>query len=646
MGDRLWLYIAVCLSLTPFLLLELLDLPAGPVALVDTSITVSSLLLVSSVSLLISKRVFVLVSTIAIAIVFVSFKSAKEYYDFYGVYPVYELVYMLDEFMIAYQHFIEPKVLLGITLLLLMLTVLIFRSRSLQASIAVKTTLPIVLVSLFSLLGSYITYDNIRFGVSDVSSHIAFSPQNESPLNTLIRSAPLFSDTEENQRLVNEEVILSTAAKQIETREIRTLPEWLQPKNYQQLLGLYEGYTTNINPAYPLYSRPSSTDDSNTALQHKPNVILIVLESVRTLEISQKPAISVTQNLDQIASQSVSVDDFYATNVTTVKSEVAMLCGVPEMTAQMPYSVKNGSFQGDCLPKILANNGYQTLWFHGNTDTFFNRSKFHPSLGFQTMFSKEDFLEEGYNENEDIGWGVNDFKLFDRALAQLESINEPFFAELLTVTNHHPFNWNYGLSFPEGLPESDDIYGNYLRGIYYTDQALGHFFRKFQKSKLHNNTILIITGDHGVPYYPERIASISQREHHYRFQVPLLIYGKNVPSLKITSQSSHLDIAPTIMSMVGVSHPNQFMGRPLLPLSTERSLTPIFTVSHHGYDFVYGDQGCFTKAEICREQYGQCFQSDDMYCSFKDNMKHLAEEQKALFEYLSLAQRVGYPSPE
>jgi len=82
----------------------------------------------------------------------------------------------------------------------------------------------------------------------------------------------------------------------------------------------------------------------------------------------------------------------------------------------------------------------------------------------------------------------------------------------------------------------------------YTDDALSLFFKEYAKLPSFNNTIFIITGDHRLPEIP-----MSTKID--RYHVPLIIYSPMLKRTgKIRSISSHLDVTPSLLSLLKNSY--------------------------------------------------------------------------------------------
>lgn len=480
------------------------------------------------------------------------------------------------------------------------------------------------------------------------SAELTYDYDIESPMMFFIRSLPLlkrYIDKEDYSKIAE----LRILAQALKNKAPIKLPDKYHFSNFNKLIQPYPGYLHQKNELEPLLFSPKKSD-INTAHTNKNNILLIVLESVRAYETGLfEKSNSLTPNLDKIASQAIEMTNFYSNSRTTVQAEQAILCSSLDFASKSPYSVKKGTFNGKCLPKLLAEEGYDTSWYHGYSKGFFNRQQFHPSLGFNKLFAKEDFLLDGYNENLDIGWGVPDpitfKKLFNDMLIKDKISKQPFFTQILTLTNHQPFNWDYtDIEFPAELnKKSDVVYDNYQKGIYYTDHALGQFWHDFTNSPLAKNTIVIITADHGVPFYPEEITNETTK-HEILYRVPLLIILPERRHEIINTPLSHLDIAPTILSLLNINKAVSFIGRPFLGKNSTLAARPLFQMNTAYNGFQYNGMKCLPYSSVCEDNSGQCVQFSNMYCSSerKDNFS-VYLQSKSFLDYIELAIEAGFP---
>ena len=106
---------------------------------------------------------------------------------------------------------------------------------------------------------------------------------------------------------------------------------------------------------------------------------------------------------------------------------------------------------------------------------------------------------------------------------------------------------------------------NYLQAIHYTDAALGEFIDQLKADGLYDDSIIVLYGDHTAKY--DKFTSDEG------IVDPNTIAGKNVPLIiKLPGQttgkishkaSSHLDIMPTILNLVGAKVTSPMFGRDL-----------------------------------------------------------------------------------
>jgi tetratricopeptide (TPR) repeat protein len=91
-------------------------------------------------------------------------------------------------------------------------------------------------------------------------------------------------------------------------------------------------------------------------------------------------------------------------------------------------------------------------------------------------------------------------------------------------------------------------------------------FDYLEKNSLLENTLIILTGDHG-----ESLGDHGESTHGYfaynsTLWVPLIIAGPGVNSGRIDEYVSHIDIFPTVCDFLGIEKPSFLQGVSLLPL--------------------------------------------------------------------------------
>ena len=220
------------------------------------------------------------------------------------------------------------------------------------------------------------------------------------------------------------------------------------------------------------------------------------------------------------------------------------------------------------IPAVLRAHGYATLSAHPFERGFWNRAVLHPRYGFSQMLFKREL-----GTGEVIGWGLADEPFFLRVAEHLRGVRQPFYAFLITLGLHHPFdefpNRHKALDVGE---LADTPLGNYLHAMHYFDASLARFVAELERGGLWANTVLALHGDHesgvpidaqvlkllGVPGWDPSIV-VRQQKVPFFVRVP---GGQPVGERPVAG--GQIDIAPTLLDVAGVAPPASFLGRSLL----------------------------------------------------------------------------------
>jgi len=117
------------------------------------------------------------------------------------------------------------------------------------------------------------------------------------------------------------------------------------------------------------------------------------------------------------------------------------------------------------------------------------------------------------------------------------------------------------------------------------DANIDAFVSFLKKNKMYENSVIIITSDHGESFGEEhddgKVATYSHGGIPYEslIRVPLIIKppaGAPVPFPEAVSEDVRLiDLAPTILTILGLDIPNTFRGRPIPPIGDGESEMPL-----------------------------------------------------------------------
>ncbi|WP_205006240.1 LTA synthase family protein, partial [Escherichia coli] len=109
-------------------------------------------------------------------------------------------------------------------------------------------------------------------------------------------------------------------------------------------------------------------------------------------------------------------------------------------------------------------------------------------------------------------------------------------------SNHEPFE------FPDGRIElNEEPKARVNNAVKYADWAMGQFFRKAKQSDYWQDTLFLIVADHDNRVYGNNLIPVE------KFHIPGLILGADTKPELLTSLASQIDLAPTLLSMMGIS---------------------------------------------------------------------------------------------
>jgi arylsulfatase A-like enzyme len=107
---------------------------------------------------------------------------------------------------------------------------------------------------------------------------------------------------------------------------------------------------------------------------------------------------------------------------------------------------------------------------------------------------------------------------------------------------------------------------NYYGDCKSIDESMGKIFQTLREQNLEDNTIVIFLSDHGC-HFRTRNAEYKRSPHDSSTHVPLVIQGPGFNNgRKVSEMVSLVDIAPTLIDLLGLPVPSVMQGRSFLPV--------------------------------------------------------------------------------
>lgn len=250
-------------------------------------------------------------------------------------------------------------------------------------------------------------------------------------------------------------------------------------------------------------------------------------------------------------------------------------------------------------PEILANHGYTTASFHANTKVFWNRDEMYQSLGYDRFYHLDYY---DVTDDNSIGWGLKDIPFFEQSVSLLKELPQPFYAKLITLTNHHPFVLDESDTFIDTNVTESATLNQYLATVRYEDEALRLFFEQLKEEGLYDQSIIVIYGDHNgiIEKDFEVLSDFLGKEYNAHTvvemqQVPMIIHIPGQEGKTISTVGGQIDLKPTILHLLGIETEGQLnFGHDLFSL--DHPNLAIFRDGRFVTDqYIFAENTCYVK---------------------------------------------------
>ncbi len=282
------------------------------------------------------------------------------------------------------------------------------------------------------------------------------------------------------------------------------------------------------------------------------NLVIILEESLGAEYVGCLGGMPLTPNLDRLSREGLLFTDLYSTGTRTVRGIEAVISGFLPTPGESVVALENSRQDFFTIAELLKRGGYHTEFIYGGKSTFDNMKSFFIGNGFTAIHDQDSFKDPVFLGS----WGVSDEDLFNKAHETFISHGEkPFFALILTTTNHDPFE------FPDGRIELyEQSESSRYNAIKYTDYALGLFFDKAKTAAYYENTLFLVIADHSTRLRGQELIPIN------KFHIPGLIIAPGIKTGTYDRVASQIDMPATVLDIMGISCSHPMIGQSLLNL--------------------------------------------------------------------------------
>jgi lipoteichoic acid synthase len=296
------------------------------------------------------------------------------------------------------------------------------------------------------------------------------------------------------------------------------------------------------------------------------NIVFIVLEStaaryLRAYGAREDP----TPNLTALADRALVFEHAYTGYPESVKGIVAYLASrypAFDVSAESHTNAMSPS-----LATILASRGYSTALFHSGRFMYLGMDQLLARAGFATLADAGDI-----GGNHQSSFGIDERSTVDALLRWIDAQprSKSFFVAYLPIAGHHPYE-----SSGRGPWRGDADIDRYRNALYEGDEAVGRLIAGLRARRLDRSTLLVVFGDHGEAFgqHTGNFAhTLALYDENVRVPLMFVLPGAEAVSALLTRTASLIDVAPTVLDLLGMVPPTAFQGASLLAPEPQMAL--------------------------------------------------------------------------
>jgi arylsulfatase A-like enzyme/Flp pilus assembly protein TadD len=283
------------------------------------------------------------------------------------------------------------------------------------------------------------------------------------------------------------------------------------------------------------------------------NILLITIDTLRADRLGTYGSTArLTPTLDGLARAGIRFQNAFAQAPMTLPAHTSILTGL----SPPRHGVRNnGAYRLTSIPTVttlLKQAGYRTAAFIG---AFVLDARFGLNRDFDLY---DDFFG---HEREGTDFDVVERtaeRVVEPAADWIVSRRDgpPWFAWVHLFDPHAPYH--APPAFAQGRTPYD-------AEVAYADASLGHLLERLREARQLDRTLVIVTADHGESLGEHGETTHGLFAYNSTLRVPMIFWGAGIRPQTYGKAVSHLDIVPTIVSLLGLVSAPKLEGRSLVP---------------------------------------------------------------------------------
>jgi lipoteichoic acid synthase len=314
----------------------------------------------------------------------------------------------------------------------------------------------------------------------------------------------------------------------------------------------FDNPTPSVNTASVREGLPTNTHLAPTAQTKRRNVVVIHLESTRERSVTPyNEDIKTTPYLNDLAQKSLVAERAYTVVPHTTNALTAVLCGIDPPLDPKGTKSLGDSIPAPCLPNLLKEQGYRSVYFTSSVQTFERRPDLIRQMGYGEFYPVETMDTKGFQQANYFGYEDDVMLKPSEKWLQKNGKKGPFLATYETITPHHQYlaPTRYGR---KGFAK-DDTLNRYLNAVRYDDFFVKNLIEQYKKLGLYKNTVFVIYGDHGEGFGEHGLYQHDDTIYEEGVRIPLIIHdpGRFENGQRVEAPVDQLDVLPTLFDLLG-----------------------------------------------------------------------------------------------
>lgn len=303
------------------------------------------------------------------------------------------------------------------------------------------------------------------------------------------------------------------------------------------------------------------------------NVIVLVLESTPAEYIQPYDnKFKITPRLEEYLSQSIVFDNMYAHAPATNKSMVSLLASVYPWLSYASITQDHPDINAPTISSELKKQGYRTAFFNSGDNRFQKANEFLSHRRFDEIKDCKSLLCNDRFADQNNDWvgldGINDECAGDAMLAWIKQApDKPFFAMVWTYQTHYPY---YATETKKEYVTHDSVLNRYLNAVNHSDMVLGNILDDLKQNGLFESTLVVVVGDHGEAFGRHNQTTHASKIYEENMHIPFILINPAFKSERRTEIGGMVDVAPTIMAMLGYPASEKWQGQCLFTTVNNR----------------------------------------------------------------------------